>query len=195
MDMDFYIIFNFWRNISSIKKMKKKKINLFITLIIILFVFVTLLVGLNKQSIYTNENIVIKNIENFKSKELYSNKEVDFISLTDKNKITILNIWASWCLPCRNEHDFLMNLSKYQDINVIGINYKDNPESAKSFINQLGNPFEVIIIDDKGLISIELGAYGVPETYLIRNKDKKIIKKFIGPLDNIKYKEIISLIK
>ena len=175
--------------------MKKKKINLFITLIIILFVFVTLLVGLNKQSIYTNENIVIKNIENFKSKELYSNKEVDFISLTDKNKITILNIWASWCLPCRNEHDFLMNLSKYQDINVIGINYKDKPESAKSFINQLGNPFEVIIIDDKGLISIELGAYGVPETYLIRNKDKKIIKKFIGPLDNIKYKEIISLIK
>ena len=88
-----------------------------------------------------------------------------------------------------------MNLSKYQDINVIGINYKDKPESAKSFINQLGNPFEVIILDDKGLISIELGAYGVPETYLIRNKDKKIIKKFIGPLDNIKYKEIISLIK
>ena len=88
-----------------------------------------------------------------------------------------------------------MELSKIQNVTIIGLNYKDNKDNAKLFIKEFGNPFDIILIDDKGLISIDIGAYGVPETYLINNFDKKIIKKYIGPIDNVKFKKIISLIK
>lgn len=167
----------------------------YLILLIIIFIFSILLLGLNKKNLYTPENIILKKVENFESKELYSNNVTNFFSLTKEKKITVLNIWSSWCLPCRNEHGHLMILSGNDYINVIGINYKDNPKNAKSFLNELGNPFETILIDDTGLISIELGAYGVPETLLINNFDKKIIRKYIGPLDNEKLAEIISLSK
>ncbi len=84
-------------------------------------------------------------------------------------------------MPCRSEHHFLMDLSKNSKINLVGLNYKDRLTNAKKFINDFGNPFSKILIDPDGTISIELGAYGIPETFII-NKDRKIVKKFIGPL-------------
>ena len=174
--------------------MTKKNINFFITTIVIIFIFLIFFIGLNKKNFYTNDKIKVVNIENFKTKELFSGDIIDFKSLIDKKKkITVLNIWASWCLPCRAEHEFLMELSKNQNITIVGLNYKDNKDNAKLFIKEFGNPFDTILIDDKGLISIDIGAYGVPETYLINNLDKKIIKKYIGPIDNVKFKKIKSL--
>ena len=194
--MDINFVSSFWWNNCCYKKMTKKKINYFITALIISFIFLTLYFGLNKKNIYTTDNVKIKNIENFKTKELFSGKSTDFLSLIDeKKKFTILNIWASWCLPCRNEHEFLVELSKNPDITIIGLNYKDKEDNAKSFIKEFGNPFNKILIDDLGLISIELGAYGVPETYLINNLDKKIITKYIGPINNVKMKKILSLME
>ena len=176
--------------------MINKNINFFIISLLVIFIFSTLVIGLKKESTYTTENIKVKNIENFRSKELFSNETIEIISLFDQNKkFTILNIWASWCLPCRSEHELLMELSQNSDINIIGLNYKDNQENAKAFLRELGNPFEKILIDRNGLIAIELGAYGVPETYLINNFDKKIIKKYIGPIDKIKMEKIISILK
>jgi cytochrome c biogenesis protein CcmG/thiol:disulfide interchange protein DsbE len=87
-----------------------------------------------------------------------------------------------------------MQLSKNSSVKLIGLNYKDNPKNAKKFIDILGNPYSMIIIDENGTISIELGAYGVPETYII-NKDKKIIKKFIGPLSEESIEEINLILK
>ena len=110
------------------------------------------------------------------------------------NEFYILNIWSSWCGPCRDEHPQLMQLSKNSSVKLIGLNYKDNPKNAKKFIDILGNPYSMIIIDENGTISIELGAYGVPETYII-NKDKKIIKKFIGPLSEESIEEINLILK
>lgn len=176
------------------KKMIKQKF-LYLTLLVIISIFSILLLGLNKKNLYTPENIVLKNVKNFESKELYSNQVINFFSLTKEKKITVLNIWSSWCLPCRNEHGHLMKLSGNDSINMIGINYKDKPKNAKSFLNELGNPFETILTDDSGLISIDLGAYGVPETFLINNFDKKIIRKYIGPLNNEILAEIITLSK
>ena len=98
-------------------------------------------------------------------------------------------------MPCRTEHEFLINLSENKDVILVGLNYKDKTENAKSFLNELGNPYEKVLIDDKGLISIELGAFGVPETYIINNQEKKIIKKYVGPIDEIKSKEIEVLVK
>ena len=173
----------------------KKKINFIIIFSLIIFIFFTLIISLNKNSTYTTTNIKNVNIENFKSKELFSDEIINFINPNFKKKITILNIWASWCLPCRTEHEFLMNLSENKEVMLVGLNYKDKTENAKSFLNELGNPYEKVLIDDKGLISIELGAFGVPETYIINNQEKKIIKKYVGPIDEIKSKEIESLVK
>jgi cytochrome c biogenesis protein CcmG/thiol:disulfide interchange protein DsbE len=83
-----------------------------------------------------------------------------------------------------------MELSKIQSVKLIGLNYRDNLNNAKDFINEFGNPYSQIIIDNEGTLSVEFGAYGVPETLII-DKDKKIIKKFIGPIN----KEIVEEIK
>ena len=83
-----------------------------------------------------------------------------------------------------------MELSKNQSIKLIGLNYRDNLDNAKNFINELGNPYTEILIDKDGTLGVEFGAYGVPETFLI-NKNKKIIKKFVGPIN----KEIVEEIK
>ena len=86
-----------------------------------------------------------------------------------------------------------MQLSKNQSIEIVGLNYKDNIFNAKNFINDLGNPYSEILVDKDGTISIELGAYGVPETYVINKK--KIIKKFLGPLNENSIEEIELMLK
>ena len=87
-----------------------------------------------------------------------------------------------------------MDLKEKTNINIIGLNYKDKKNNAINFINKFGNPFSKILTDSDGIISISLGAYGVPETFLLNNKSK-IIKKYIGPLTKDNIKEIINIIK
>ena len=111
----------------------------------------------------------------------------------EEKNFYIMNIWASWCLPCREEHTFLMNLKTLNKIKVFGINYKDDLGNAKKFLKELGNPYDLILADKNGTISIEWGAYGVPETFLIY--DKKIIKRFIGPINSNSLLEINNLLK
>ena len=87
-----------------------------------------------------------------------------------------------------------MELSKNQNVELIGINYRDNKKKAKQFIEDYGNPFSLILYDKKGTVAIELGAYGIPETFII-NKDKKIVKKYLGALTDQNLKEIYSTLK
>lgn len=95
--------------------------------------------------------------------------------------VHVLNIWGSWCGPCREEHPFLMRLSEDDRFDLVGINYKDVPENAARFLGTLGNPFSRIGADRKGKTFIDFGAYGVPETFIV--KDGIIVHKFIGPLN------------
>ncbi len=104
---------------------------------------------------------------------LYKNREVSLNELIANEDFSIINIWASWCLPCREEHSYLLNLNLVNNINVIGINYKDSEVNAKKFLKELGNPYVETLLDPDGTISIELGAYGVPETFLLNTKSKK----------------------
>ena len=98
-------------------------------------------------------------------------------------KITVVNIWGSWCGPCRIEHPVLMELSKRTDINLVGINNKDKPENARRFLATLGQPFTAIGADTTGRTTIDWGGYGVPETFVIDGKG--IIRhKHVGPLAN-----------
>ena len=158
------------------------------------FLFIVLLKGLDKPNIYSPNNSSTKIETKLTAKMLYINKEISLGELIKKNNFSIINIWASWCLPCRNEHPYLIDLQKINNINVIGINYKDIEINAKKFLKDLGNPYSEILIDPDGTKSIELGAYGVPETYLVNSKTNEIIKKFIGPIDDLKFKEIVKLI-
>ena len=129
----------------------------------------------------------------FKAKTLYGDLEINSLEFFKKDKFYLLNIWASWCVPCRDEHPQLMNLSKIKRIEVIGLNYKDKIANAKSFLKDLKNPFNIVFLDNDGTISIEWGAYGVPESFLIYNN--VIIKKIIGPITENSLQEIISLIE
>lgn len=98
-----------------------------------------------------------------------------------KDKATIVNVWASWCAPCREENALLLELSKDDRFEVAGINYKDTAENAKAFLAALGNPFDSIGTDLKGRAAIEWGVYGVPETFIVRH-DGTIAYKHVGPL-------------
>ena len=172
-----------------------KNINLISIVLFTLFSFFILLKGLDKSNIYAPE-IKESNIDfNFKAKYLFSEKEVFFDELLTNEGMSLINIWASWCLPCRDEHKYLLSLKSINKLSIIGINYKDNEKNAKQFISELGNPYTNIITDPTGVNSIELGAFGVPETYLIDNKSKLIIKKFIGPLDNESFVQLTKIIK
>ena len=104
-----------------------------------------------------------------------------------------MNIWASWCVPCKAEHKYLMNLTKEKNIKIIGLNYKDSHKNAQNFLDELNNPYDLILSDKDGIISIEWGAYGVPESFLIYKNI--IIKKIIGPINQKTLEEIKELIK
>ena len=110
------------------------------------------------------------------------------------NKLVYVDCQTSWCAPCRREHPLLMKLSKNKAVKLIGLNYKDNINNAKKFINELGNPYSQILIDQYGTLAVEFGAYGVPETFLI-NQDKIIVKKFVGPINQQIIDEIKLIIK
>ena len=172
----------------------KNKILLFTIVLFLIFCFIILFKSLNNSNIYVPKTVSEKTLVNFNSKDFFSEVEISSDQIFVGNEFYILNIWSSWCSPCRDEHPKLMQLSKNSSVKLIGLNYKDNPKNAKKFIDILGNPYSMIIIDENGTISIELGAYGVPETYII-NKDKKIVKKFIGPLSEESIKEINLILK
>ena len=102
--------------------------------------------------------------------------------------ITLVNVFASWCIPCRDEHPFLKELAKDTRFRLVGFNYKDKPENALAFIGELGNPYAAIGTDVSGRAGIDWGVYGVPETYLI-DRQGVIRAKFVGPLSPETYKE------
>ena len=103
-----------------------------------------------------------------------------------QGELTLVNVWASWCVPCADEVPFLEKLSKDKRIKLVGINYKDPTDNARRFLNRYGNPFVAVGVDASGRTSIDWGVYGVPETYLI-GRDGTIAYKLVGPVtaDNL----------
>ena len=160
---------------------------------IFIIIFVIFYKGLQDTNIYTPEEKINNEIPTFSAKLFYSNNKVNSSEIFELNSFYLLNIWSSWCVPCRQEHPLLMNLSKSNDVEIIGLNYKDTKTNANIFLNKLGNPYKKIIFDQAGINAIEWGAYGVPESFLIN--EGMIIKKYIGPLNKESIKEIKFLIK
>ena len=98
-----------------------------------------------------------------------------------KGNVTLVNVWASWCVPCRDEAPLLDQLAKDTRFKMVGINYKDATDDARRFLNRFGNPFSAVGADEKGRTSIDWGVYGVTETFLI-DRDGKIAYKLVGPI-------------
>lgn len=106
-------------------------------------------------------------------------------ALTDaaiKGKLALVNVFASWCLPCREEHPILLELAKDERLTIVGINYKDKTEGALNFLKELGRPYAAIGVDPKGQAAIDWGVYGIPESYLVA-PDGTIVYKRVGPFD------------
>jgi len=100
---------------------------------------------------------------------------------TFAGSVSLVNVWASWCVPCHDEAPLLEALGKDKRIKLLGINYKDAPDNARRFLNRYGNPFVATGRDENGRTSIDWGVYGVPETFLI-GRDGRIAYKLIGPI-------------
>ncbi|MBB3426854.1 cytochrome c biogenesis protein CcmG/thiol:disulfide interchange protein DsbE [Rhizobium sp. BK312] len=112
-------------------------------------------------------------------------------ALTDdaiKGKLTLVNVFASWCIPCRDEHPVLKELAKDGRLNIVAINYKDTSENALRFLGELGNPYNAIGIDPNGSAAIDWGVYGIPESYLV-SPDGTILYKQVGPFTPTSLKE------
>ena len=139
-------------------KTKIFPIFLIFTFSIIFFVFYK---GLQNTNIYTPETKSEIKIPNFETKEFFSKDKINSDQIFIGSDYYLLNIWASWCVPCKEEHKYLMDLSKKENIKIIGQNYKDNFENAKNFLINLDNPYDLIFFDNDGTIAIEWGAYGV----------------------------------
>ncbi|WP_298816631.1 DsbE family thiol:disulfide interchange protein [uncultured Roseibium sp.] len=105
-----------------------------------------------------------------------------------QGKVSVVNVFASWCGPCRQEHPLLEELAKVDGIEMVGINYKDKPENARRFLGSLGNPYDRVGADASGRAAIDWGVYGVPETFIVDEKGM-IRYKFIGPLGPQSYAE------
>ena len=166
------------------------KITIIFLLIFILGIF---FLSLNKSSNYNTESLVgnkLGEIEliSFEDDSIFTNDDFK------KNSFTLINFWASWCAPCRIEHPQLMELSKENNIIILGVNFKDKKINALKFLKDLGDPYEYLTRDNNGKQSVNFGIYGIPESILIDN-ELTIIKKFVGPLtkqDLNNIKEIIN---
>ena len=110
-------------------------------------------------------------------------------------KLQLLNVWASWCAVCKSEHDFLLQLAEQQDVSIVGLNYRDNRQAAVRELNQSGNPYQAVLYDPKGVLALDLGVYGTPESYLI-DSTGTIRYRYLGALDeNVWQREFVPVIK
>ena len=171
-----------------------KKISLFFSLIIIIFCFFIFLNALKKDKNYSPSYVQIKTFKDIYFKNFQDEKEVISQKILNERKYYLINIWSSWCIPCIEENKILLELKMIKNVDIVGINYKDRKNNAKKFLKKYGNPYEILFQDEDGTKSIELGAFGVPETFLV-DKELYVIKKFIGPLNYLNVQEIKKLIK
>ena len=172
--------------------MKKKILilpSIFFFLVLSIF-FYLLIIERNPSEIPSN--LINKKVPIFKAESLF--KDEKFVSSNEfKNEITLVNFFATWCKPCRDEHVYIKRFANKKGLKVIGINYRDNPKKTIKWLKDLGNPYKDILLDQNGRIAIDWGVYGIPETFII-NSNGIIKYRHVGPITNKIYKKINLII-
>ena len=158
-----------------------------IPLILFIVIAVFLYFSLNSNSSKLPSPLLGKMFPNIEAKDFYSNESVLLADLFSEN-MSLVNVWASWCVTCRQEHQMMMKIANNKDLQLIGINYKDTRTDGEKFLEMMGNPFDVIIFDPSGKIGLDLGVYATPETFLV-NQQGVILYKHIGAIDSKVWEE------
>ena len=163
----------------------------FILFSIILLIFFYLLI-IERNPTDIPSALLNKKVQQFETISLFNSQKFNSSQEFDNN-VVLVNFFATWCKPCRDEHKFIKKISEKKNLKIIGINYKDNPEKAIEWLEKLGNPYSNVAIDKNGEIAIDWGVYGIPETFIV---DAKGIIKFrhVGPITKKIYKKINLLI-
>ena len=154
----------------------KKLIPLALFLIIAIFLFLSLSSDPSKLP----SPFLGKMFPSIEGKDFCTDETIKVSEILN-NKMTLVNVWASWCTTCRKEHQMIMNIAKNTDLQLIGIDYKDTREEGAEYLERLGNPYDEIIFDPAGKIGMELGVYATPETFLV-NEQGFILYKHIGEI-------------
>ncbi|MDT8364462.1 MAG: DsbE family thiol:disulfide interchange protein [Nitrosomonas sp.] len=149
-------------------------------LVIFVIVVIFLAIGLTLNPRQVPSPLVDKPAPVFQLQQLHDNDKV-FSSNDNLGKVWMLNVWASWCVACRDEHPLLVELSRLGIVPIFGLNYKDQRDTALQWLKQFGDPYVISIADADGRVGIDYGVYGVPETYVI-DKEGIIRYKHIGPV-------------
>jgi len=156
----------------------KKIIPLILFLVIAAFLFLSL----NSNPSKLPSPLLGKMFPSIEGKDFYTDESIKSTELF-ADTMTLVNVWASWCITCRKEHEMIMNIAKNTDLQLIGVNYKDTKVDAEKYLEIMGNPFDLIIFDPNGKIGMDLGVYATPETFLV-NQNGLILYKHIGEIDS-----------
>jgi cytochrome c biogenesis protein CcmG, thiol:disulfide interchange protein DsbE len=160
--------------------------------LVILFLF-----GLQNDPRLVPSPFIDKPVPEFELPTL-ADPSISFSSVSMKGEVALLNIWATWCIPCRDEHPLLIDLANKSDVRIYGLNYKDVREDAILWLDELGDPYDQVFFDNEGKTGIDLGVYGVPETFIL-DRGGIIRYKHVGPVTQALMAEtilpIIDLLK
>ena len=170
------------------------KARLFIPLAVFVALAVLLAVGLTLKPREVPSPFIGKPAPAFSRAQLKPGQP-DFDPAQMKGQVWLLNVWASWCAPCREEHPLLVAAARQKLVPIVGLNYKDDPRAADEWLRKLGDPYQAIAVDRDGRVAIDYGVYGVPETFVI-DKQGVIRFKQIGPVTpEVLRDEIIPLVR
>ena len=153
-----------------------------IPLILFVIISIFLYFSLNTTSNKLPSPLLGKIFPKIEAKDFYSDEPVLLSDLFSDN-MSLVNVWASWCVTCRQEHQMMMKIANNKDLQLIGINYKDTRADGEKYLELLGNPFDVIVFDPSGKIGLDLGVYATPETFLV-NQQGVVLYKHIGAIDS-----------
>lgn len=169
--------------------MNSKKIALFLPSLLVAVIVIILMAALNNKDNINPTNGQQKTFPLFTLTDLKTEYPLSE-KIFSQQPVTLVNVWASWCVVCKQEHPFLVELAS-QGIHIVGLNYRDKRQSAHSLLDKMGDPYQVIIFDPQGKLSLNLGVIGTPENYLI-NQDGVIISRFNGVLTQQVWSELFA---
>ena len=156
-----------------------ERLKLFVPLLIFLVLALVLYFGLGRDPRALPSALVDRPLPPFSLPVLEGDAVVDESLL--HGKVRLLNVWGTWCVACRDEHPFLLELAN-RGVAIVGLNYKDDPDAARAWLARLGDPFEAVVVDAAGRYGLELGGYGAPETYVV-DADGVIRYRHVGVID------------